>query len=55
MTNARTLSTPPVGGFRAAVDNIVTMLWRDHIRTARQPAVLKSASALPPASSDTST
>ena len=40
MTDTRTLSTPPVGGLRAAVDDIVTMLWRDLIRTARQPEML---------------
>lgn len=40
MTDTRTVSTPPVGGLRAAVDDIVTMLWRDLIRTARQPEML---------------
>lgn len=40
MTDTRTLSTPPVGGLRAAVDDIVTMLWRDLIRTTRQPEML---------------
>ena len=40
MTDTRTLSTPPVGGLRAAVDDTVTMLWRDLIRTARQPEML---------------
>ncbi len=40
MTDARTLPTPPVGSLHAAVDDTVTMLWRDLIRTARQPEML---------------
>ncbi len=31
---------PPVGGLRAAIDDTVTMMWRDLIRTARQPEML---------------
>lgn len=40
MTDTRTLSTPPVGGLRTAIDDTATMLWRDLIRTARQPEML---------------
>ncbi len=40
MSEARSLRTPPVGGIRTAIDDTVTMLWRDLIRTARQPEML---------------
>lgn len=38
MTATRTV--PPGRRFRDALDDIVTMLWRDLIRTARQPEML---------------
>lgn len=40
MTDAHALPSPLVGSLRTAVDDTVTMLWRDLIRTARQPEML---------------
>ncbi len=40
MIDARALPTRAAGGLRNAVDDTVTMVWRDVIRTARQPEML---------------
>lgn len=43
MTDAATLPTPAVGRLRTAAADTATMLWRDLIRTARQPEMLAFA------------
>ena len=40
MKEARTLPSTPVGGPLATIEDTVTMLWRDLIRTSRQPEML---------------